>query len=737
MIDAVAAEWLKLWSLRSNRYLLLASLLSVLLSAGIAAMVTAGFDNQSGDALLRFDSLGDGLGAGLPVACFVMAALGALSVTAEHATGLIRTSLVAVPRRWLFLVAKIPPLVAVASGAGLVLVYGMHLAAQAVLGDRAGQVLHDGRTLGVSLDEPGTGAGLLVAGAALPLAALVGLGLGALIRSAAGTLVALVVLLFVLPAGAQVLPRPLGAQAGSFLFVNLPGQIAGAGGPGILSPMAASALLVAYPVAALSLGAAALAVRGKGRTPLVAGGIATAVLVATAVVPGGAAASALAWRPCGGELECASVRVPLDWSAPEGRKLTLKIGRLPATGTHRRIGTLFAVPGGPGGSGVQDLEQRAASFASLRSRFDVVSVDPRNTIRKQDRCLIGGPVLTLPADQAAYERQAATITRAAQRCRAADPELFDHQDSASVARDIEVVRAALGEERLSVLATSYGGVPGITYARMLPGRVRAMVFDGAADHLAGRETGLRLEAAAIEGQFARFTAWCASSDDCALRGRDPGRVWRALTAAADRAPVPVKGTDVAYSGFDLKVAAAPDLISPGTAPAHPNWQRFARAVDQAVAGDAAGFASYVRTATGSPKVPSFTGMNRTHCPDGLGFRDFADYRRAKALGERLSPNFAGNELWHPLACAGWPSPVSNPPPSGLPPSGLPSMVGVGSWVDHDRTAGIVARVPGSATVRLDGPGHGLYLSGNQCVIAHVNRYLTTGVPTAATCHPPG
>src|SRR5690606_16538616 len=181
----------------------------------------------------------------------------------------------------------------------------------------------------------------------------------------------------------------------------------------------------------------------------------------------------------------------------------------------------------------------------------------------------------------------------------------------------------------------------------------------------------------------------------------------------------------------------PDVISPGPAPDFPNWHRFARAVDMAVKGDASGFADYIKQTTKSLKVPSFTGMNVTHCTDGRGFRDYEEFRRVKELGERVSPNFADSELWHPLGCVGWPVPVANPP-APLPADRLPPILGAGTWVDSTDTAAIVASVPGSVMVRYNGHGHALYLGGSQCVIAHANRYLMflRLPPRGTTCQPP-
>jgi pimeloyl-ACP methyl ester carboxylesterase len=741
MIDVIASEWQKLRSLRSNLYLLACSVAAVLACAGVAFMIGRGFDNQPLQERMGFTGNGDGLGNGIAVAYFVFATLGALAITSEYSTGMIQTSLVAVPRRQALLLAKVPGLAAVALVAGQILAFGMHAGAMVVLGDRAGQLLRDGQTLGTPLSEPGVLASVVLAGLSMAAVALIGLGVGAAVRSTPGALVALIVTIVVLPVVARTLPMPLRAQAGSFMIENLPLQIAGVGG-GILPPAAAAGLLVAYVVAALTAGAVAIALKGRRIKALTVG---TAAAVLVSAVPAAAAGSpgsgpsSPAWAACkdvAKDMRCASIEVPLDWARPSGRKIRLTVGMLPATGAERRIGTVFAVPGGPGGSGVKDLSNAAGSFAELRDRFDVVSVEPRNTIDKgvlPYDCLVSGPWIALPDTPAEYAELGRRNRAAAERCRAADPEFFDHMDSASVARDMEAIRAALGEEQLSFVANSYGGMPAIAYSRLFPGRVRAMVFDGTVNPYVDVAPS-RLP---HEESFTRFAAWCAATTTCALHGQDVGEVWRALVARADRSPVPVRGERAAYSGFDIKEAAAPSVIAPGPKPEFPRWKELAEAIKRAAAGDASGFADYVRQSTKSLKVPSFTGMNMTHCPDGLRFRDYEDYREKRREGERLLPNLAGIELWHPLACVGWPTPVTNPP-APLPAKGLPPYLGVGSWTDFDGVADLVRRVPGSAAVQYQWHGHGLYNSNNSCIIAHVNRYLTSLRPPArgTVCLPP-
>ncbi|MFI6392308.1 alpha/beta fold hydrolase [Nonomuraea sp. NPDC050540] len=707
--DAIAAEWMKFRTLRSNHWLLAASLLSVLISVGLAAMVVRGFAGQEAADRMRFTGIGDGLGPGLQVALFVMGVLGALAVTAEYSTGQIRTSLTVVPKRHVLLLAKVPVLLGVGLVAGQVLAFSMHYGAMAMLGGHAGHVLMDGRTLGTPLSEPGVLSGVLLSGVAIGLVTLVGLGIGAVVRSTAGTLVVLIMIVLVLPTAAATLPQPWQARVGSVMLDRLVGD-------GLLPPVAALALLLAYPVAALSAGAVAIALRGRRTHPMIAGLAATGILLATVVVAQPAQASDFAWRPCKKDMECGAVQVPVDWNKPQGRKITLPLVRLPATGAHRRIGTLFALPGGPGGSGIEDLEKKGAAFAQLRQRFDVISFTPRNGldlgILSKD-CLLGGPWIRLPSNEAEFDRQAAVNRAAAEECRARDPELFGNLGSASVARDVEAIRIALGEERLSFLGTSYGGVTATNYARLFPSRVRAMVLDGAVNLLNQR----RLRHQVMEGQLVKFAAWCAGTTECVLNGQDVAKAWREV-ASAKR--IPVRGRQVSYDGFDVQIAAGPHFISPGTD--HFRWKELAKAIVLARAGDASGFADYVKAGTGSLKPPSPVGMNMTHCLDGIGFREYADFTEARSRNERLAPSYPQHELWHGLACPGWPEPPGNPP-QPLPSTGLPPLLGAASWTEPDVDQ-LVRQVPGSATIRFDGHGHGLYLSAEPCTIGHVNRYLT-------------
>ncbi|ONI76096.1 hypothetical protein ALI144C_35965 [Actinosynnema sp. ALI-1.44] len=448
----------------------------------------------------------------------------------------------------------------------------------------------------------------------------------------------------------------------------------------------------------------------------------------------------MTWAQCSGtglpaDLQCAELDVPVDWSRPHHRQITLDVARLPSTGTDR-LGTVILVPGGPGGSGIDDLEQSASAFAALRQRFDVVSLAPRNRSDRAEfptHCGRSGPWVTRPKDLAGYRALARTNQEASLKCRQADPELFDHLDSRSVARDLDAIRAAMGDTEVNLLANSYGGVPAVAYAREFPSRVRTMFFDGTGDPTASDAETDAIDYPNRERLFGRFIEWCDIDPACALHGEDVSAVWRGLLATADRTPVPATGEppEVAYTGFDFVITAGNMMKNSA------RWSALAQGIDLARDGDSAMFVGWVRQSLGgNPKFPALPLARAVECADDAGYPSYAAYTQARHRGERLSPHLPG--LWQrmPLMCAGWPHPVANPR-DPLPAGKLPPLMIADQALDYPATAGLLSRVPGSGGVRYDGVGHGLYLLGQPCVIAHANRYFIDRTPPATTtiCRP--
>jgi pimeloyl-ACP methyl ester carboxylesterase len=242
----------------------------------------------------------------------------------------------------------------------------------------------------------------------------------------------------------------------------------------------------------------------RRRRHLVTGGVcALAVIAGAALVtetPAGAqtdkasagASTKLTWTGCGEGLQCATARVPLDYDRPDGKTISLAVIRRQATDRERRIGSLFVNNGGPGNSVVDFVRGDAAQVLSpeLQARFDVVGFDPRGvgrstpvqcftSLEDQNEFFGVRPGLPVGADEIeAFSRGSKTLGRL---CRQRNGDLLDHLSTANVARDMDLLRRAVGDEQLSFAGYSYGGMLGITYASLFPGRVRAMLLDGAPD----------------------------------------------------------------------------------------------------------------------------------------------------------------------------------------------------------------------------------------------------------------
>lgn len=236
---------------------------------------------------------------------------------------------------------------------------------------------------------------------------------------------------------------------------------------------------------------------------------ALSALLGPAVLPVAAqAAPALTWRACPSgqgpaRMECTAIEVPADWSAPGKATIKLDLARLPATDPSLRLGSVLVVPdGGPGIQGV--LSSAPESFTKLRRHFDVVSYNPRTSVAGRylpPSCGVPGLPLNDPRDRAAYEAQAAGLERLVDRCRQDDTTgLADHLDSDSVARDMEEIRIALGQDRLTMLAFSYGGVPAAGLVRL---GYEALVSDRRYSERISRDfgggVGIGLEALACSG----------------------------------------------------------------------------------------------------------------------------------------------------------------------------------------------------------------------------------------------
>ncbi|MET9813451.1 alpha/beta hydrolase [Streptomyces sp. NPDC006386] len=258
----------------------------------------------------------------------------------------------------------------------------------------------------------------------------------------------------------------------------------------------------------------------------------------------------LTWSDCQGGFECANADVPLDYRDPQGRTITLAVIRKKAPDQGRKKGTLFLQPGGPGNSGVDFVRNNYADLpADLRDSFDVFGYDVRGVARSSQVECWDDATYTKAIREAkgapgpdAYDnavRQGAAFDQACQDRAGA---LRPFVGTGYVARDIDLLRQALGEEQLTYYGRSFGSYIGTVYAAMFPERVRALVLDGAydperyANHPYAYD---RPQYLALDGAMSRFLDWCeADQATCGFGDGDPRAAFEKLKADLDANPVP-------------------------------------------------------------------------------------------------------------------------------------------------------------------------------------------------------
>jgi pimeloyl-ACP methyl ester carboxylesterase len=466
-------------------------------------------------------------------------------------------------------------------------------------------------------------------------------------------------------------------------------------------------------------------------------------------------AQRLTWVSCGASLQsfqCARLHVPFDYARPGGPAFSLPVVKLPAAQPAQRIGPLVINPGGPGGSGIQyALAARTGEFTpAIRDRFDIVGFDPRGVGGSVPslRCMTGpqldkyfavneAPVT--PAQLAAAESANQAYAQACARNARA---LLPYLGTSAAARDMDVLRAALGQSRLTYLGKSYGTVLGAAYVQQFPQRVRAFVLDGA---VAPQASGLDLDIAQAQGftvAFGQFVTWCASQRNCPLHGTlaEVTRQVSGLIARANTRPLASElpgGQPANGAMMLLGIAAA--LYSKST------WTILKDGLSQALAsGDGSVLVELADSLTERNPDGSYSNLSdvgtAVDCIDRPWPRSIAAWQAAAAAAAKVAPLFGPTLVYGSLPCAYWPVPARQVlPGASLAPAGAPAVLVVGDLHDPATPyawAGTLARWlrPG-VLLGWNGEGHTSYMQGSSCVDAAVDAYLISlqAPPNGTVC----
>ncbi len=453
-----------------------------------------------------------------------------------------------------------------------------------------------------------------------------------------------------------------------------------------------------------------------------------ALTAVTALGVSSARAQSLSWEPCEADpaAQCATLSVPVDWKDPGGPRFDLHLARRQASGD--RVGSMVFGPGGPGDSGVERITTGMHRFSDdLKERFDIVSFDPRG-IGASNPVTCSADLLAQQPSPVVTSRKDFDALRAYNRdlradCRERTGPVYDHLDSVNQAHDLDAIRAALGEDRLTFHGSSYGTLLGQMYAEQYPHRIRAMVLESVVDHSLGTRDFIDSQAATAQDSFDHFVAWCNSTSDCALHGRDVKAVWAELMSRAERGVL----ADPDHPGITI----SPFLLSLEA------MKRFYGPDNTELATRLAALHA-TPPAPGTPMTPPPTTSYpfAVFCQDwNLPIHSYREYAAHQNRIAKIAP-----EMKYPRAlmalssCVGSP-PAQNPQHRVRIRTDRPLLL---TNSLHDPAAGYdwatnVKRQIGREAVLLtyEGAGHGTY-SSSPCAQALIDRYLVDGTPP-----PPG
>jgi pimeloyl-ACP methyl ester carboxylesterase len=444
---------------------------------------------------------------------------------------------------------------------------------------------------------------------------------------------------------------------------------------------------------------------------------------------------ALEWSECEGG-ECSTLTVPVDYAEPEGATIELALLRAPATG--ERQGSLVVNPGGPGASGVEYA--RLSEFVvspEVAEGYDVVGFDPRGVAgsapivcfddAQMDEFLGADPSPDTPEERQASD---ALLEDFAQSCDEAAPDLLGHVSTVEAARDMDVLRAALGEEEMDYLGASYGTFLGATYAELFPDRVGRLVLDGAIDPgLEGLELGLG-QAAGFEQATRSYVQDCIDQGDCPLGGTVDEGMER-LTSFLDEVdaqPLPVSGDTVTEltEGWALLgiIVAMYDQSA---------WDILTQALQRAFDGDGSTLMLLAniyadREADGTYNGNGMQAIYAVNCLDRpAGQTDQTD-EEILAEFEEVAPTF-GRYLAGEGACAVWPVEAAETL-DGYTAAGAAPIVVIGTTGDpatpYEWAGALAETLESGVLVSYEGEGHTAYGRSNDCVDDAVDAFLLEG-----------
>ncbi|MEO6827681.1 MAG: alpha/beta hydrolase [Microbacteriaceae bacterium] len=450
----------------------------------------------------------------------------------------------------------------------------------------------------------------------------------------------------------------------------------------------------------------------------------------------------LNWTDCAKGMQCTDATAPLNWADPAAGSITLALIRHRATG--HKIGSLLVNPGGPGASGYTFVKDSVdyATDQKLQAGFDIVGFDPRGVGHssavscykpaQMDDYIYGIPDAALGTD-AWIAEQTASATAFAAACAANTGALLGHVDTVSAARDLDLLRAVLGDSKLSYLGYSYGTFLGATYANLYPKNVGRLVLDGALDPSASNFEVTKTQAQGFESALRAYLTDCIGTQGCPFRGSVDQAMQTIADLLAAVGESPIRNADGRELGSTTLLTA---IIYPlYDANAWPVLSEMLSATMQGDAAEAFHFADAYndRTDQGtytSNQTEAFTAIN---CLDYSYNADPATMRSQAAELEKAAPVIGKYMAYGDIACAAWPDKFTGKR-GAITAAGAAPILVVGTTNDpatpYVWAKNLAEQLDSGHLVTYTGQGHTAYNKSNSCVNNAVDNYLLSGtVPT--------
>jgi pimeloyl-ACP methyl ester carboxylesterase len=483
-------------------------------------------------------------------------------------------------------------------------------------------------------------------------------------------------------------------------------------------------------------------------SPVTVGSPEPSTVVQGSSVPEPSTSGSVAWTDCTAPFQCATVSVPIDYAHPGNGSIKLALIRLPATNPSTRIGDLLTNPGGPGESGVDFVRNAGESTfsAALRAQFDIIGFDPRGVGASSPINCVDGPTMdkldeldlfpTTAAERTALFNGAKTFDAG---CEANSGSLLPFMTTVDAAQDMDQIRIALGDPKLTYLGFSYGTFLGSTYADLFPGNIRALVLDGAVDATLSYTAGLEQQTKSFAGAFSRFLAACAADSACPFyNGGQPGPAYDRLMARIMASPLPATAL-----GDPRLVGPSEAFIGVITALYDQSaWPILEQALAMAQNGDGSILLEladtyFERSANGT--YANISAANTAvNCADYVAPTDQATYiNLANQLATQI-PRFGEPSVYFSLDCAFWPFHPSHDPVAPVA-KGAPPIVVVGTTGDpatpYAWAQKLASELSSGVLLTRTGEGHTAY-GKSDCIDNLVDAYLLTlAVPKAGIVCP--